>query len=100
MNNDSTYNNKILDAIRKKYRESCKKHSVALRTAEEQTRRMHEERDNLTYKEFTDLSFSTKELLSEVSRLSIEIMIWDQARDICLDILSEELENEEQRTDG
>lgn len=41
--------------------------------------------DNLTYKEYQELTRKDKEMKQEIMKLKVECDTWDQAREICLD---------------
>lgn len=83
-------NIKIWKAISGEYvRYSKEKTQVEKRHADIRER-LKKESDKLTYREYVNLGAEMRMLCRRIEDLSIQIDIWDKAREICLDIIAQE----------
>ena len=86
------YNTRVRQAISDKYVEANKRKQEISRQLEEQRIELAKFMDGkktLTYKEYIDVKSSIDQLHREDDRVSIEIELWNEAREICLNIADE-----------
>lgn len=85
------YNTRVRQAISERYVATTKEKCRLSREYEDVFIRLQngEEKNRLTYNKYIELEHKAKELEKKISKIKIEINIWDQAREICLDIADE-----------
>lgn len=83
------YNTKVRQAISDKYIECTKIKGEVLRQLEEIAQRLANEKDKLTYSEYLNLKSKAGYLENRIKELNIQIDIWDEAREICLNVADE-----------
>ena len=89
---ENRYNTKVRQAMSNKYKETSKKKKeledelclISYHLSSNETK------NTLTYKEYCDLKQKAETIQREINRLSIENKVWDEAREICMDIADEE----------
>lgn len=92
------YNTRIRQAISDKYVECNKrKQEISKKSLELQSKlsRYMDGKEILTYQEYTDLHSSLGMLHHEDDMLDIQIAVWDEARELCLNIADEMCEGKE-----
>ncbi len=82
------YNARVRQAISERYVEATKEKCRLSKEYEKFFVRLRDgdEKNKLTYNKYIELEQQAKVLEKKLSDLKIEINIWDQAREICLDI--------------
>lgn len=87
--NIDKYNTRVRQAISDEYIK-CSKEKQKLN--EQYTcicRRLRDEADTLPYNEYIRLEKETERIFNAIHVVEIELHIWDQAREICLNIADE-----------
>lgn len=87
------YNTRVRQAISERYVEATKEKCRLSREYDKIFVKLRdgEVKNELTYNKYIELEQKAKELEKKISDLKVEINIWDQAREICLDIADEVL---------
>lgn len=85
------YNITVRRTMSDKYVECTKKKCAISREMIEIDRKLKDGEESLSYREYMELSDRYTSLSEEYKRVSFEIDIWDQAREICLEIANEML---------
>ena len=86
------YNTRVRQAMSDKYVECSKRMQEIEREKLEQRRTLERYmagEETLTYREYKDLKSSLDCLYSEYRELDIRLAVWDEAREICLNIADE-----------
>ncbi len=85
------YNTRVRQAISERYVVATKEKCKLSKEYEDIFVRLQsgEEKDKLSYNKYIELEQKADELNRKISELKIEINIWDQAREICLNIADE-----------
>ena len=87
------YNTKVRQAMSDNYvrtsKEKAKLENELLATSQQLT--SEETKSTMTYKDYMELKQKAEIIQREIYRLSIEHEIWDEAREICMDIADEEV---------
>ena len=84
------YHSKICDEIRSRFVECRKRKYEIDKQLLELTAKISDYMDgniNLTYKEYLDTKNTIERLHREERELNIKIGVWDEAREICLDVI-------------
>ena len=84
------YHSRILNNIRAQYVDCSKrKREVNKQLTEltEKLTRFMDGKENLTYIEYIDVKNDIDRLYREDARLDIALAVWDEAREICLNII-------------
>ena len=89
---ENRYNTKVRQEMSNKYKETSQKKAelenewclISQRLSSNETK------NTMTYKEYLDLKQKAETIHREINRLSIEREVWDEAREICMDIADEE----------
>jgi predicted translin family RNA/ssDNA-binding protein len=86
------YNTRIRQAVSDKYVECSKRHQEIAHELQELRRKLKSFMDGeeqLTYQEYVDVKSAIDFLNREDDELYIKIAVWDEAREICLNIADE-----------
>lgn len=86
---ENRYNTRVRHAISDKLIECRNIRGNFVRRREWIINYLEENKDTITYKEYTKLERELKDIEKENERLKICEDIWDQAREVCLDIADE-----------
>ena len=86
------YNTKVRQAMSNKYTETSKKKADLENEwcLISQQLSSNEAKNTKTYKEYLEMKQKAETIQREINRLSIEREVWDEAREICMDIADEE----------
>lgn len=90
--NIDRYNTRIRQAVSDKYVECNKKKreiTQQIMTARRKLIAYMDGDETLTYREYIDLKSSIDNLYREDDKLDIQIAVWDEARELCLNIEDE-----------
>lgn len=85
------YNTRVRQAISDNYMEYSKTKAMAEKELENVNERLRLEAKTLSYRAYISLQKKSAMLANEIVKLSIQIDIWDKAREICLNIADEML---------
>lgn len=85
------YNTRVRQAISDNYMEYSKTKAMAEKELENVNERLRLEAKTLPYRDYISLQKKSAMLANEIVELSIQIDIWDKAREICLNIADEML---------
>lgn len=83
------YNTRVRQAMSDKYVECSKrKRNIQQETLELQRKlsRFMDGEENLTYREYIDVKSAITMLDNEARELDIKIAVWDEARELCLNV--------------
>lgn len=84
------YNNRVMNEIRKEYRNTGKEiQNLRNKIIELENLFRSEESYSLTAKEYFDKSDELKECKKQLNTKEIERTVWDHAREICMDLVDE-----------
>lgn len=84
------YNSKVMNEIRKEYRNTGKEiQNLRNKITELENLFCSEESYSLTVKEYFDKSDELKECKKQLNIKKIERKVWDHAREICMDLADE-----------
>lgn len=84
------YNSKVMNEIRKEYRNTGKEiRNLRNKITELENIFRSEESYSLTVKEYFDKSDELKECKKQLNIKEIERKVWDRAREICIDSVDE-----------
>lgn len=83
------YNTKVRQAISDEYVRCSKEKSRVIKSIEQISFRLANEKDVLTYSEYLELKNETEYLQRRAGELQIEIDTWDKARELCLNVADE-----------
>lgn len=81
---------RILNNIRANYVDCSRRKREVNKQLTEQTAkltRFMDGEENLTYKEYIDVKSTIDQLYHEDAILDIQISVWDEAREICLNVI-------------
>ena len=81
---------RILNNIRAQYVDCSKRKQEVNKQLREQTAkltRFMDGEENLTYKEYVDVKSDIDRLYREDALLDIRLAVWDEAREICLNVM-------------
>lgn len=82
----SLYNSRVINEIRKEYRNTGKEiQNLRNKIIELENLFRSEESYSLTVKEYFDKSDELKECKKQLNTKEIERIVWDRAREICID---------------
>lgn len=85
------YNTRVRQIISDNYMEYSNKKAMAEKELENVNERLRHESKILPYRDYISLQKKSAMLANEIVELSIQIDIWDKAREICLNIADEML---------
>ena len=85
------YNTRVRQVISDNYMEYSKTRAMVQKEKENIIERLHLEAETLPYKDFISLQKKVDSLTKEIEELTIQIDIWDKAREICLNVADEML---------
>lgn len=85
------YNTRVRQAMSDEYVKCAKRKSQLLREYEEVVERLKIEKDTLSYRQYKELECKTDDLKRQYEHEKIRHDVWDQAREICLNIADEVL---------
>ena len=85
------YNTRVRQAISDSYMEYSKTKAMTEKELENVNERLRCEAKTLPYRDYISLQKKSAMLAQEIVELSIQIDIWDKAREICLNIADEML---------
>ena len=85
------YNTRVRQAISERYVAATKEKCKLSKEYEDIFVRLQSEKDKLSYNKYIELEQKAEELNRKISELKTEINVWDQAREICLNIADEML---------
>lgn len=85
------YNTAVRQTMSDKYVECTKRKCAISREMIEIDRKLKDGEESLSYREYMELSSRYTSLSEEYKRVSFELDIWDQAREICLELADEML---------
>ena len=81
------YNSRVMNEIRKEYRNTCKEiQNLRNKITELEDIFRSEESYSLTVKEYFDKSDELNECKKQLNIKEIERTVWDRAREICMDL--------------
>lgn len=84
------YNSRVMNEIRKEYRNTGKEiQNLRNKIIELENLFRSEESYSLTVKEYFDKSDELKECKKQLNTKEIERIVWDRAREICMDLADE-----------
>lgn len=84
------YNSRVMNEIRKEYRNTCKEiQNLRNKIIELENLFRSEESYSLTAKEYFDKSDELEECKKRLNIKKIERTVWDRAREICMDSVDE-----------
>lgn len=85
------YNTRVRQVISDNYMEYSKTRAMAEKERERVIKRLQLESKTLPYKDYISLQEKADSLTKEIEELTIQIDIWDKAREICLNVADEML---------
>lgn len=80
------YNTLVRQAISDKYVECSKTKSMVTKERQLIISRLELEKETLPYNEYIRLQKKSEKMAKEIEELSIQINVWDMAREICLNV--------------
>lgn len=84
------YNSRVMNEIRKQYRDTGNEiQSLRIKITELENLFRSDEAYSLSVKEYFDKSDELNECKKQLSIKEIERKVWDQAREICMDLAGE-----------
>lgn len=90
MKENNKYNTKEVQAISAEYRKARQERNETKEKIKEINKTLTEKKDSLSIQEYSNLIKQREWLIQRHSRIGIEIEIWDKAREICLNVATEE----------
>ena len=83
------YNILVRQAISDKYVECSKTKSMVIKERQLLISRLELEKETLPYNEYIRLQKKSETMAKEIEELSIQLNVWDMAREICLNVADE-----------
>lgn len=83
------YNTQVRQAMSDKYVECSKRRNAISKEILSIKQKLVQEMYTITHIEYTKLKSEIEKLNNEYTRLTVELKIWDQARELCLDTADE-----------
>ena len=80
------YNTLVRQAISDKYVECSKTKSMVIKERQLIISRLELEKETLSYNEYIRLQKKSETMAKEIEELSIQLNVWDMAREICLNV--------------
>jgi hypothetical protein len=87
--NINKYNTRVRQVISDKYVECSKTKSMVIKERQLIMSRLELEKGTLSYEEYIRLQKKTETMAKEIEELSIQLNVWDMAREICLNVADE-----------
>lgn len=85
------YNTRVREAVSEEYVKSSKKKSQLQREYEKVLERLNTEASKLCYNEYITLQKREEDIKRQYEDEQVRLDIWDQAREICLNVADEVL---------
>ena len=85
------YNTRVREAMSEEYVKSSKKKAQLYRKCEDILESLATGKDNLSYNEYVALEEKARKIQRQYEDEQIRFDIWDQAREICLNVADEVL---------
>lgn len=89
------YNTLVRQAISDKYVECSKTKSMVSKERQLIISRLELEKETLPYNEYIRLQKKAETMAKEIEELSIQLNVWDMAREICLNVADDNLSGKE-----
>ena len=83
------YNTRVRQVMSDEYVKCSKRKCQLSREYEEATKRLKTEKDTLSYRKYKELECEVDDLKRQYETEKIRLNVWDQAREICLNIADE-----------
>ena len=80
------YNTLVRQAISDKYVECSKTKAMVIKERRLLVSRLELETKTLPYREYIELQKKVEQMGKEIEELSIQLNVWDMAREICLNV--------------